>query len=219
MSAGVIDNLSKDHRVIAFDSRGHGLSGKPHDAGQYGKEMALDIVRLLDHLRIRRAHIVGYSLGGHLTSLLLTLEPDRFLTATLLAAAGRFQWTRKDDETSALEAMRDLAPRDAPPSDETIRKQSAAALADPARDRFAIAALMRSRGAQAIITPEQVQAVKVPTLAVVGSLDPGLAQFRELQKLRPSVKLVVIDGATHGGERGVMARPEFVAALRAFISR
>src|SRR5881397_2402529 len=58
---GVLKALAKDHRVIALDNRGHGKSGKPHDAKMYGKEMVEDAVRLLDHLKIAKAHVVGYS--------------------------------------------------------------------------------------------------------------------------------------------------------------
>ena len=59
---GIVQSLSRDHRVISFDARGHGKSEKPHDPARYGREMALDIVRLLDHLHIQRAHIVGLRL-------------------------------------------------------------------------------------------------------------------------------------------------------------
>src|SRR3954453_5722440 len=65
---GVIQALAAQYRVIAMDLRGHGGSGKPHDPAQYGPEMSLDIVRLLDHLGIRRAHIVGYSMGAHIVA-------------------------------------------------------------------------------------------------------------------------------------------------------
>jgi hypothetical protein len=51
-SAGVLQNLAKNYRVIALDCRGHGLSGKPHDPKQYGAEMAVDIARLLDHVGV-----------------------------------------------------------------------------------------------------------------------------------------------------------------------
>ena len=49
---GVFANLAKEHRVVAFDLRGHGKSGKPHDPPAYGETMAGDVVRLLDHLKI-----------------------------------------------------------------------------------------------------------------------------------------------------------------------
>ena len=80
---GVLPNLARDYRVIALDARGHGKSGKPHDAKAYGLEMGLDVIRLLDHLRVQRAHIIGYSMGAHSTAQLLTTRPERFLTATL----------------------------------------------------------------------------------------------------------------------------------------
>ena len=44
--SGIFANLAQDHRVIALDLRGHGLSGKPHDPKAYGDEMGLDVIRL-----------------------------------------------------------------------------------------------------------------------------------------------------------------------------
>jgi pimeloyl-ACP methyl ester carboxylesterase len=58
--APVIKALATDYRVIALDCRGHGGSGKPHDPKQYGIEMVKDAVRLLDHLKIDKAHVAGY---------------------------------------------------------------------------------------------------------------------------------------------------------------
>ena len=54
----------KGYRVLAVDFRGHGKSDKPHDPKMYGKELAEDVVRLLDHLKIKKAHVVGYSMGA-----------------------------------------------------------------------------------------------------------------------------------------------------------
>jgi pimeloyl-ACP methyl ester carboxylesterase len=47
---GIFAELAKTNRVIAFDSRGHGKSGKPHDPAQYGREMGQDVIRLMDYL-------------------------------------------------------------------------------------------------------------------------------------------------------------------------
>ena len=137
IATGVLPNLAKDHRVIAFDLRGHGKSDKPHDPKAYA-ELGQDVVRLLDHLNIVRAHIVGYSLGGIITAKLLTTNPDRFITATLIAAAGRRSWTAKDERDAEATAAdlegrvphRSLilltAPTDqAAPTEEAIRVWSA----------------------------------------------------------------------------------------------
>src|SRR5437764_612909 len=61
---GTIKTLAAHYRVIAFDVRGHGHSDKPDKDDAYGVEMAEDVVRLMDHLKIDKAHIVGYSMGG-----------------------------------------------------------------------------------------------------------------------------------------------------------
>jgi pimeloyl-ACP methyl ester carboxylesterase len=232
IDSGVFHKLAVDHRVIALDARGHGKSDKPHDAVQYGREMALDVVRLLDHLSIKRAHIVGYSMGAGITSQLLTLHPDRFLTATLGAAAGRFAWTPDDQRLAEQEAderekecvsralIYRLAPTNEPkPGEAEIQKRSKACFADATQDRFAIAALMRARG-QTVIEPAKAAAVTVPTLGIVGDLDPALAGLQELKGIRPALQLVVIKGAVHSSAdpRGAMRSPQFITSLRAFIA-
>ena len=230
ISSGTLADLAQEYRVIAFDARGSGKSGKPHDVKAYGRETGLDVVRLLDHLGIRRAHIIGYSMGANITAQLLTTHGERFISATLGGAAGRFRWTdeqaaRADQEASEKERecvsrsqIYRLAPTNAPkPDEEAIKKLSAACMANPNQDRFALAARTRSQKDQAI-TPVQVANVKVPTLGIVGSLDGYLRDFQELKTLRPEVRLVVIDGATHGGARGARLRPEFIAAVREFIA-
>jgi pimeloyl-ACP methyl ester carboxylesterase len=226
IDAGVVSNLAKAYRVVALDARGHGKSGKPHESQAYGVEMGLDVIRLLDHLGVRQAHIVGYSMGASITAKLLTTHPDRFVTATLGGAPGRFRWTAEDTARAEQEAtekerdcvsktqMRRLAPANQQPSDDDIRKRSAACMADSGQDRFALAALHRSLKDQAMTEP-QAAAVKVPTLGVVGSLDPYLPGFQDLKKLRPAMTLVVIEGATHGT---AMRQPEFISAVRAFLN-
>ena len=80
---GIIADLAKTYRVIALDCRGHGQSGKPAAEGAYGVQMVEDIVRLLDHLKLRSAHIVGYSMGGMIALKLAVLHPDRVRSTTL----------------------------------------------------------------------------------------------------------------------------------------
>ncbi len=228
-TTGVMQNLARDYRTIAFDARGHGKSGKPHDPKQYGREMELDIVRLLDHLGIGRAHIVGYSMGANTTAQLLTLHPERFLTATLVAGAGRVEWTpedarRMEQEASEIEKecvsrsqIYRLAPLDAPkPTEQYIEAQSAACMTNVDQDRFALAALRRAFGDE-LTTTAQASAVQVPTLGVVGTQDAMLVRLEALKKLRPDLTLVVVDGATHAGERGIIRRAEFIVALRKFL--
>jgi pimeloyl-ACP methyl ester carboxylesterase len=64
----------------------------------------------------------------------------------------------------------------------------------------------------------KMRRVQVPVLAVVGSDDPGLEGAKDLKSVLPSVKLVVIEGATHAGAKGALSRPEFIAAILEFLA-
>ena len=67
------------YRVIAFDARGHGQSDKPSDVESYRPEgIAGDAIRLMDHLGIRKASLLGYSMGGRNAAWLLANYPNRF---------------------------------------------------------------------------------------------------------------------------------------------
>lgn len=65
---------------IALDCRGHGKSDKPHDIKKYGPEMAADVVRLLDHLKIEKAHLIGYSSGAFIAGKVVATHPERVLS-------------------------------------------------------------------------------------------------------------------------------------------
>jgi len=229
MDTGVFANLVKDYRVIALDCRGHGKSDKPQDPRAYGGEMGQDVVRLLDFLKIARAHIVGYSMGGNITAQLLTTNPDRFITATLGGASGRREaWGAQSEQAAEEEAVElengipfrslilRIAPIDEPkPTDEAIRQRSQTIVA--VNDTAALAAFMRGRRTQ-LVTDAQMAAVQVPTLGIVGSADPNLTGMNSLRTIWPGLKVIIIEGATHAGERGAQRRPEFVNAIREFIT-
>lgn len=228
VKTGILNALARFYRVVAFDVRGHGGSGKPHDPQSYGAEMAWDGVRLMDHLAITRAHIIGYSMGAHIVVQLLTLALDRFVTATLGGASGRRDWTAEDDLRAEAEAgemergslelqMLRLSPPGEPsrpvplPDAAQIEQRSAAFLAG--KDCRALAAVRRSNKAQ-VVTAAQLAAVRVPVLGIVGSADPYLAGFEALKKVMPQLKVVVLDGAIHAS---APSHPGFVPALLGFL--
>jgi pimeloyl-ACP methyl ester carboxylesterase len=84
--AGINALLRKDFQVIAFDCRGHGLSDKPHEKEQYGPEMVHDVTRLMDHLKIEKAHVAGYSMGGFIALELAMRYPERVRSVALCAS-------------------------------------------------------------------------------------------------------------------------------------
>jgi pimeloyl-ACP methyl ester carboxylesterase len=229
VAPGVFANLAKDHRVIALDCRGHGKSGKPTDPAAYGAEMGQDVVRLLDHLQLPRAHIVGFSMGAIILGPLLTTNADRFITATFVGHHPEWRWTDADAqeaEAAAKELEGDtpfrslivgISPPNAPPpSDDEVRKLAQGLVA--ANDLKALAAFQRGRR-PLVVDEAQLAAVRVPAIEIIGSLDPNLDGMKELKKILPSLETVVLEGATHGGEHGVLRRPEFLAALQEFLAR
>ena len=116
--AGVAEALLEDHRVIRMDARGHGESGKPHDPKEYGAEMAMDVIRLLDHLGLQRAHLVGYSMGARLTGYLVVHQSERLITATLGGSPPRQKWDVSEEARGAqFIASVEQRARDADPND------------------------------------------------------------------------------------------------------
>jgi len=68
-------------RLIALDCRGHGQSDKLHDRALYGPEMAMDVIRLMDHLKIPKAQLVGYSMGAFIVGKIAATHPVRVISA------------------------------------------------------------------------------------------------------------------------------------------
>jgi len=84
----LIPFLNKHDRLIVVDIRGHGQSDKPECC--YAKiDFAYDIKLLLDALHIRKADIVGHSLGSMITQVLAEQWPERVRKVILISSTGR----------------------------------------------------------------------------------------------------------------------------------
>jgi pimeloyl-ACP methyl ester carboxylesterase len=228
INTGVLANLSTDHRVLAFDLRGHGHSGKPHDPRAYD-EIGLDVIRLLDHTGVKRAHVVGYSLGGIIIAKLLTTHPERFTSALIGGAAYRRSRSARADrenEAAASEVEAGIyralivstaATDEPPPGEEAILARSREIAGS--NDVHAHAALMRARRAL-LVSDAEIAAVRVPTLALVGGADPALLRVQAMREFWQDLHVQVVPGATHPTvhERGLPRRPEFAQAIRRWIA-
>jgi pimeloyl-ACP methyl ester carboxylesterase len=221
---GLTKGLAKDYRVITFDNRGHGRSDKPHDPKQYGLEMVEDVVRLLDHLKIQRAHVVGYSLGAFITLKLIATHPDRLLTATL-GGAGHGKISELgflEELAESLEQGKGFGPlilRLTPPSKPQPTEQDIKAVSQfltAMNDVKALAAVLR--GMKALhVGEDKLKANKVPTLVLIGELDPLKEGVDALQKEQmANVQVVVLKGADH---LDAFARPEFLSSLKDFLAK
>lgn len=219
--SGAIDALSKHYRLIALDQRGFGKSDKPHEPSAYGSQMGEDIVRLLEHLGVKRAHIVGYSMGARVTSWLIVNRPERLITATLGGSTyyvdrpeqrRRFEEQAKQAQSGlSVEAVKQRNPgwTDAQAAAYIAKLQSA-------NDFLAIAA--NYRGTSGLFISEKALGItKVPVLHVVGSLETNMAESRHfIDAVLPSAEFVIVSNANHNE---AMRRKEFVEAVESFLAR
>jgi pimeloyl-ACP methyl ester carboxylesterase len=179
-------------RVIALDHRGHGASTKLYDPEDYHiGTMAGDVRALLDHLKIERADIMGYSLGSRITALLAYHSPERVRCAilgglgmTLVAGGGPGENVARALETESVAEITDKIGK-------TFR-----AFADQTRsDRRALAACLR--GSRQLMAREEAAQIKVPVLIAVGTKDDIAGSAHELAQIIPGSKLLDIPGRDH----------------------
>lgn len=213
------------YRVLAMDSRGHGQSDKPHDPDLYGQEMADDVARLLDHLRLRRAHIIGYSMGGDIANRVRERHPSRVITVTM-GGVGRGVakgWTTSEfnvikvaESLERGEGMKSLfrEPGGAGteiPSEAEIEKLNARFM--EGQDPLALAAVIRAY-ARLEVSEESLKDNLVPTLVIVGEDDPEKPTVDELKRVMKNMRTVIIPGVDHSH---AAVKPEFLRATVEFL--
>jgi pimeloyl-ACP methyl ester carboxylesterase len=188
-----VSELRKNgRRVIALDNRGHGDSSKLYDASEYEiATMAGDVIALMDHLKIGRADIMGYSLGSRMTALLALHHPERLRSAIfggigigLIEGGGPGENVAAALEAPSLEEVTD-------PVGRTFR-----AFADQTRsDRRALAACLR--GSRCLMTREEAAGITVPVLIAVGTADEIAGSAQALGKIIPGSQVLDIPNRDH----------------------
>lgn len=199
------------YRVVAFDNRGHGESEKLYALEDYGAPlMAEDGCRLLDHLGIEQAHVMGYSMGARITAFLALGHPERVASAVfgglginmVHGMTGRGDSVAEALEAASLDDVTD-------PGGRTFR-----AFAEQTKsDLKALAACMRS--ARAPITEEAIAGVRRPVLVAVGSEDVIAGSPAELAAIIPGARWVDIAGRDH---MKAVGDKDFKAAVLEFLA-
>lgn len=194
-------------RVVALDNRGHGESGKPHDPASYATAaMAQDVARLLDHCGIRRADVMGYSMGARITAFVALGEPQR-VRGIVLGGLGQHLVDGGGLPGSIAEAMDapDLAALD-DPTQRMFRR-----FADQnGADRVALSACIR--GSRQSLSKAEVGRIAAPALVAVGTRDPIAGDPHRLAALFPAGRALDIPDRDHNlavgdkvYKRGVLA--------------
>ena len=162
---GWIDTLTPLRHVVALDCRGHGESEKPYDAAAYGDNVPDDVIRLMDHLSIEKTDLFGYSMGGRISTRLMTAHPERF-HSVVLGGIGNVLATRRGGRPHLADAM--LA-NDKADVEDPIAKGFRIFAEATGADLKALAA--STRGTWTPLTADQLSKVKLPVLIVVGEND------------------------------------------------
>jgi pimeloyl-ACP methyl ester carboxylesterase len=184
--------VSNGVRVIGIDNRGHGESEKLYDVAAYAAPlMAEDARRLLDHLGLKRADVMGYSMGARISAFLAMKHPDRVRSAIFAGLGGNMvrpmAGTGPIAHALEAESIDDV-------TNATARTFRAFA-EKTGSDLKALAACIR--GARDPISREAVASLKVPVLVVTGSEDVIGGGAEELAALIPGAEALTIPRRDH----------------------
>lgn len=208
--------LASKYRTVAIDLLGHGRSDVPVNARRYSVEQTtLDLIGLLDAIGIRRVGILGYSLGGRLALSLAAKAPER-VSALILESTSpglrdvdaRKARAEQDDRLAGTLEQDGLEPFvdrwETMPLFDSQRRLPATVRAAVRAQRLehnplGLANSLRGAG-QGMQAPmhERLPHLRVPTLLIVGALDSAYCALgREMNRLIPTSKLVVVQNAGH----------------------
>lgn len=182
--------LMKTHQVIVVDSRGHGRSTMVTQPFTYDL-MAEDVLQLMDHLKIKKASIVGWSDGGIIGMILAIRHPERINKLFTFGANYDLSGYQTEAPDSAMSAK--FMSR----AQENYRRLS------PTPENFTglKKALGKMYDTEPNLKPAQLKTIQSPTVIAYGQYEQFIKpeHFQELARLIPGAKLVMIPNVGHGG--------------------
>lgn len=190
---GWVSHLTRNgFRVVAFDNRGHGQSEKLYDRERYTAPlMAQDTRRLMDHVGLARADVMGYSMGARITAFLALAHPERVRSAIFGGLGGNMVRPMAGTGPIAHALEADSIDDVKNPTARTFR-----AFAErTGSDLKALAACIR--GSREPLTREMVAAIACPVLVATGTEDVIGGQAEELAALIPGAEALPIPGRDH----------------------
>ena len=174
------------YRLIGVDVRGFGRSAHPSRPEDYGIQVAEDVIRLLDHLGVPDAHLIGYSMGGIIGLKVASMYPNRVRSVMLVGQGWVPRWQLESMAASGLDVAR---------ADPAVL--SAAQLRDVQRYGLHAFAGFIPGYPELYVTPAEIQAMTLPLLAILGSEDPRVARAEALRTQKPSARVLVVPGRNH----------------------
>ena len=209
--------LAARHRLILWEPRGHARSDSPEDPARYSfARWALDLRDVLDHLRIRRAHVGGLSLGAGIATRFALRFPGRvrsLLVTNSSSAAGLplsvdniVMRARSIQITleQGMDAMAEFAMTANPNVTERLSLDPAAK-AEFYEEYRQLSPIGYANSLRALLAMDHITAdlprIRVPVLLIGGDRDPSLGPMKVMhRKIRRST-LVVLSPASHFANR------------------
>ena len=198
MWQGQIAALSKHHKLVLWDMRGHGQSDYPDNPESYSEALTVgDIAGLLDAVGADKAIVGGLSLGGYMSLAFHRAHPERVRALLIIDTGPGF---KKDDAREVWnKRARDTGDRFDREGLEVLKSLSAERSSVTHRDAKGLAraarGMLAQRDARVI---ESLPGIKVPSLVVVGADDtPFLAASDYMAAKIPGAQKVVVPNAGH----------------------
>ena len=213
---GMVERLARRWRVIAYDACGHGHSDKPHDPARYGlANMRADAVRLLDHLKIARARLMGYSMGGRITLEVLMRDPER-LSAIVLGGYGQGGQIATPGQRHRIAAA--LLAEDPVVIEDVLARRFRRGAERNGKDLRALAACIgaeETTDAASTLDYDALRRVASPVLIATGDKDTIAGDPRPLAGWFRDARVVLLEGGDHVT---VPADPRFHQAVEDFFA-
>lgn len=200
-----MESLTAHFRVVRYDCRGHGASDTSIGPTTIDR-LGADLIALLDHLNLERAHLCGLSLGGLTALWVAAYHRDRVARAVFANAAARFGTIQSWEDrmravrVGGMAAIRDgvvgrfLGARFRAEHPDVARHIGEMVEATPPAGYVAVCAALRDADLH-----EVVSRIRAPSLIIAGELDES-APLRQSEELHNSIagsELVVLPGAAH----------------------
>jgi len=214
---GQVAALKDRYQVVVWDSRGHGESDYPKDAGLYSEALTVgDMLALLDLVSARKAIVAGLSLGGYMSLAFHASHPDR-VGALMLFDTGpgfkkdeaRAKWNETAHERAADFDARGLAALNSSDEVKLTRHRDASGLAGAARGMLA------QKNDRVI---QSLERIAVPTLVLVGANDANFLAATDYMagKIKGATRAVIPDA----GHAANLHQPvRFNQAVEAFLAK
>src|SRR5258707_15291065 len=218
MWQGQVQALSRDHKLVLWDMRGHGQSDYPDDPLSYSEALTVaDMAALLDEVGTERAIVGGLSLGGYMSLAFYRAHPQRVPALLIIDSRPGLQeddareaWNKRAHETGdrfereGLSVLKSLS-----------RERSSVVHRDASGLARAARGMLTQRDAGVI---ETLPHINVPSLVVVGAdHTPFLAASDYMAAKIPGAQKVVIPAAGHAPY--IAQPPAFIDSVLPFLHR